>query len=89
MRGFLLTAMVLIGLDVVVHSPASNVATAFEVPTRWLAEWMDPRTPLIAAPGTTAPQGKNASSSTSGGSGFNPVGYVAGAVGSFFKQLIP
>lgn len=82
MRGFLLTAVVLVGLDVLLHSPTSNVATAFEVPTRWLAEWMDPRTPLIAA-GPAQPAAKNAAAP--GGGGIN----VLGGIGNFFRGLLP
>jgi len=46
-RGFLLGVLVLVGMDVVLNSPASRVAALLDRPSRWLAAWMDPARPLI------------------------------------------
>lgn len=50
MRGFFLGALVLVGLDVALNAPVTRVTAFLATPTRWLAQWMDARTPLISAP---------------------------------------
>lgn len=61
MRGFLVGALVLAGLDLALQSPAARVATALALPARWLAEWTDPSVPLI-------PDKSGASTTASGSS---------------------
>ena len=63
MRGFLVGALVLVALDLVLKSPAANVAGAFTAPTAWLEKWMSPAAPLIARPVPVSTAG----ASTSGG----------------------
>jgi len=46
-RGFLVAALVLIGLDVALSAPSSRITALFALPGGWLAEWMDPGRPLI------------------------------------------
>jgi hypothetical protein len=46
-RGFLLGVLVLVGLEVVLNSPASRVGALLDRPTHWLEAWMDPARPLI------------------------------------------
>ena len=42
-----MSVLVLVGLDVILASPASRVAQLLDRPTSWLAAWMDPSRPLI------------------------------------------
>lgn len=46
----MLSAFVLVGLDVLLRAPGTRVASFFVTPTTWLAKWMDPHTALISAP---------------------------------------
>lgn len=50
MRGFLLGAAVLVGLQIVLRAPSSAIAGAAAVPAAWAAKWMSPSTPLITKP---------------------------------------
>lgn len=70
MRGFLLAAMVLAGLDVVLKAPTTRVAAALATPAAWLATWMDARTPLIAGTAPAAPP----AAGQSGGGGTDVLG---------------
>lgn len=87
MRGFIYTAMLLAGLDLLLKAPTSNVAVALATPTRWLAEWMDPRTPLIGAPASWSSSSSSSPSKqpASSGGGFNPVHALEG----FLAPLLP
>lgn len=73
MRGFLLAAMGLAALDMLLQAPTSNFAVAMATPTRWLAEWMDPRTPLIGAPASWSSSSSSSKSTAAPSGGFNPV----------------
>jgi len=58
-RGFLLGALVLVGLDVMLSSPAARVLGVLTPFTDALVKWLDPTVPLIsehhaAAPGPAA-----------------------------------
>lgn len=64
MRGFLVAALVLIGLDVALSAPSSRITALFALPGGWLAEWMDPGRPLLG-PGHLADASTTSSSSSS------------------------
>ncbi len=74
MRGFFLGALVLVGLDFVLHQPTSRFAQTFVTPTRWLAEWMDARTPLITAPVPPSSSGSGSADLPAGLGGSAPAG---------------
>lgn len=65
MRGALLTAVVLLGLDLVLTTQAARIPALFVPVTNGLKNWMDPTVPLIAdragaasSTGTAAAAGK-------------------------------
>jgi hypothetical protein len=80
MKGFAVTALVLIGLDVLLRAPASRVTALFAEPAKWLAAWVDPGKPLIG-PGHLA----DASSASSASSG--PLSTAADFTGGFINPL--
>jgi beta-lactamase regulating signal transducer with metallopeptidase domain len=55
MRGFAVSALVLVALDLVLRSPATRVASALALPTAWLREWTDASLPLIPARAAAKP----------------------------------
>lgn len=49
MRGAIVTAAALIGLQVLLSTPLANLAGAAALPAQWARNWMDPAVPLIPA----------------------------------------
>lgn len=78
MRGFLVAALVLIGLDVALSAPASRLTSLFALPAGLLAEWMDPGKPLIAVGHLADSSASSGSSSSGSGAG---AANLAGAIG--------
>lgn len=84
MRGFLLGAAVLVGLQIALRAPSSAIAAAAAVPAAWAAKWMSPSTPLItkpvpglsgsSSPGSSSPTNALGESTT----GQCPPGFPAG-----------
>jgi hypothetical protein len=76
-RGFAFTALLLIGLDVALQSPVARVTSLLQLPTEWLAGWMDPGKPLIG-PGqlATATAPASSASKQQPGGGLGVLGYV-------------
>lgn len=64
MKGFLGMALALIVLDVVLEAPASRLSVLLERPSHWLAAWLDPTVPLVAA-GHLSDDGSGSSGSAS------------------------
>ncbi len=58
MRGFLLGALILIGLEVALTSSAPRIAGALPPVTGWLVSWTDPTVPLIPGPAPGPAPGK-------------------------------
>lgn len=52
MRGLVAGALVLIGLQVLVSSNLPLLGSALAYPAALAAKWMDPKVPLIPAPGS-------------------------------------
>jgi hypothetical protein len=46
-KGLVLGALVLVGLDLILTSPAARLSTILGRPSHWLAAWMDAGVPLI------------------------------------------
>lgn len=89
MRGFFLVAFGLVALDVALKAPGSRIAAVVATPARWLAEWMDPHTPLISRPVPSSPSsgggldagnpaGQNTNQLGESNSGACPPGFPAG-----------
>lgn len=81
MRGFLLGAMVLIGLEVALTAPGSRITALVALPAGWLAEWMDPARPLIG-PGKLA--SSTSSTSSTPGSPSSALSAITGGAASIF-----
>lgn len=64
MRGFLLGALVLVGLEVVLKAPSSRVAQVLATPAGWLAAWCDPNTPLISGSASSSSSTSTSSAAT-------------------------
>lgn len=83
----MLAAFGLVALDVALNSPGSAIAAAVSLPTLWLARWMDPRTPLIAAKPAAAAASSTAKPASSGyvqtGAGPVPISVITGLGGLF------
>jgi hypothetical protein len=72
MRGFLLGAAILVGLQIALRAPSSALAAAAAVPAAWAEKWMSPATPLITKP--VPGSGGGTGSPAKSGSGTNSLG---------------
>lgn len=66
MRGFLFGCLLLVGLDLIVQAPASQVTGLLTPVTGLVQRWLDPSVPLIGQGHLAASGAGNAKASSSG-----------------------